>query len=181
MEHKHADYPNEYEAQPSLSYSHQHPLHLNDKNHIVPFSVILNLPKGFHIKKQIHPKLVYDLSYLSMSKEICKKSIEVDNCGYVDVDLHVLKIKGCLSFFLNVCMEPIHRQTICSTDQQDPSLFLCAQDTLYVDHTLKYSIDTLPYYRIDEEHIHVRKLEIEMLESSHRIAKISGEFYFEYE
>ncbi|QWI47135.1 hypothetical protein [Bacillus mycoides] len=195
MENKHShpnsDYPNhneyESESQPSLSYSHpsshlhQHTLHPNDKNHILPFSVILNLPKGFHIQKQIHPKLVYDLSYLSMSKEICKKSIEVDNCGYVDVDLHVLKIKGCLSFLLNICIEPIHKQTMCSTDHKDNSIYLCAQDTLYVDHILKYSIDTLPYYVIDEHHIHVRKLEIEMLESSHGIAKISGEFYFEYE
>lgn len=195
MEHKHtnpqSDYShhNEYEpeSQSSLSYSQhssqlpQHPLHPIDKNHILPFSVILNLPKGFHIQKQIHPKLMYDLSYLSMSKEICKKSIEVDNCGYVDVDLHVLKIKGCLSFLLNVCIEPIDKQTMCSTDHKNYSIYLCAQDTLYVNHILKYSIDTLPYYVIDEHHIHVRKLEIEMLESSHSIAKISGEFYFEYE
>ncbi|MGE6619162.1 hypothetical protein [Bacillus mycoides] len=179
--------PNMHETEPSSlptnhsSYLNQHTIDPNEKNHILPFSVILNLPKGFHIQKQIQPKLVYNLSYLSMSKEICKKSIEVDNCGYVDVDLHVLKIKGCLSFLLNVCMEPIHKQKMCSTDHKNDFIFLCAQDTLYVDHILKYSIDTLPYYVIDEDHIQVRKLEIEMLEHSHRIAKISGEFYFEYE
>ncbi|MGE6619356.1 hypothetical protein [Bacillus mycoides] len=181
------NYPNhnDYEPQIKSSYPNSSPIqqiiHPNEKNHILSFSVIINIPKGFQIQKQINPKLVYDLSYLSMSKEICKKSIEVDNCGYVDVDLHVLKIKGCLSFLLNICIEPIHKQKICSTDHKDDYIYLCSQDTLYVDHILKYSIDTLPYYVIDEDHIQVRKLEIQMLEHAHGIANISGEFYFEYE
>lgn len=186
MENK---YPNQ---NPNVSESQQipiHPSHLdvhhdihpNEKNHILPFSLILNLPKGFHIHKQINPKLVYDVSYLSMTKEICKKSIEVDNCGYVDVDLHVLKIKGCLSLLFNLCIEPIHTQKMYSTDHKDNSVFLYTQDTIYIDHILKYSVDSLPYYVIDEDHIQVRKLEINMLDHSHRTAKISGEFYFEYE
>ncbi|QWH75526.1 hypothetical protein EXW59_01390 (plasmid) [Bacillus mycoides] len=185
MENNHPKHPI-HEPQQAPSFP-THPSHLqqttypNEKNHILPFSVIINLPKGFHIQKQRDPKLVYDLSYLSMSKEICKKSIEVDNCGYVDVDLHVLKIKGCLSFLLNVCIEPIHKQKMCSTDHKDDTIFLCAQDTLYVDHVLKYSVGKLPYYVINEEHVQVRKLEIQMLEGSHHTAKISGEFYFEYE
>ncbi|OUB64837.1 hypothetical protein [Bacillus thuringiensis] len=176
------DYNFEYESNSNTSsYLNAHTIDPSEKNHVLPFSVFINLPKGFHIQNQIVPKLVYNLSYLSMSKEICKKSIEVDNCGYVDVDLHVLKIKGCLSFLLNVGIEPIHKQKMCSNNHKDDFIFLCAQDTLYVDHILKYSIDNLPYYVIDEDHIQVRKLEIEMLELSHEIAKISGEFYFEYE
>lgn len=59
----------------------------NDKNYRLPFSVIMNIPKGFQLKKQ-DPTLVYDVSYLSMTKETCEKSIEVDNCGNVEVDLH---------------------------------------------------------------------------------------------
>ncbi|MFV1457867.1 hypothetical protein, partial [Bacillus mycoides] len=182
MENRHSDHANhiEYKSQPSSdsnhsTHLHQSTIHPNDNNHILPFSILLNLPKGFHIQKQIHPKLVYDLSYLSMSKEICKKSIEVDHCGYVDVDLHVLKIKGCLSFFLNLCIEPIQKHKMCSTDHKDNSIYLCAQDTLYVDHILKYSVDTLPYYMIDENHIQIRKLEVEILEPFHNSAKISGE------
>lgn len=181
------DYPNRKENKPKSSSSfsdHSSSHHTNDpneKNHILPFSIIINLPKGYHIQNQMDPKLVYDLNYLSMTKEICKKSIEVDNCGFVDVDLHVLKIKGCLSFLLNVCIEPIHKQKMCSTNHKDDSIYLCAQDTLYVDHVLKYSVGPLPYYVIDENHIQVRKLEINKLDHSHESVKISGEFYFEYE
>ncbi|OUA82763.1 hypothetical protein [Bacillus thuringiensis] len=184
MEHNYPNQnPKEQNSQhiPTYSSPSHHDIHSSEKNHILPFSVIFNLPKGFCIQKQIDPKLIYDVSYLSMSKETCKKSIEVDNCGYVDVDLHVLKIKGCLSFLINVCIEPIPTRKICSTDYKNTSVFLCAQDTLYVDHILKYSVDKLPYYAIDEDHIQVRKLEINMLDQTHGIANISGEFYFEYE
>ncbi|MEC5308804.1 hypothetical protein [Bacillus thuringiensis] len=171
---------NESPQSSSFSTHLDHDTHPNEKNHILPFSILLTIPKGFYIQKHIDPKLVYDLNYLSMSKEICKKSIEVDNCGYIDVDLHVLKIKGCLSFLLNVCIEPIHKQKMCSTDHKNDAIFLCAQDTVYVDHVLKYSVGQLPYYVIDEDHIQVRQLEIQMLDNQ-GTAKISGEFYFEYE
>ncbi|OUB84396.1 hypothetical protein [Bacillus wiedmannii] len=170
------------QAPPIPNDSHfSHDIHPDEKNHVVPFCIMVNLPKGFHIQKPVNPKLVYDLGYLSMTKEICKKSIEVDNCGYIDVDLHVLKIKGCLSFFLNLCVEPIHRQKMCSTEYQDSSISLCFQDTVYVDHVLKYSVDKLPYYVIDKDHVQVRKLEVQILKDSPQTAKISGEFYFEYE
>lgn len=177
----HSKHEPQQNPSPTQQSHFSNPIHDHEKNHVLPFSILVNIPKGFHIQKQTDPKLVYDLSYLSMTKEICKKSIEVDHCGCVDVDLHVLKIKGCLSFLLNLCIEPIHKQKICSTDAKDDSIFLCCQDTLYVDHILKYSVGKLPYYVIDEDHIQVRKLEIQVLDDSPQVAKISGIFYFEYE
>ncbi|MDY7965718.1 hypothetical protein [Bacillus thuringiensis] len=159
---------------------HKHS-NVKEKNHRLPFSVVLNIPKGFQIQKEIDPKLMYDLNHLSMIKETCKKSIEVDNCGHVDVDLHALKIKGCLSFLLNLYVEPIHESKICTKNTRDGSIALFYQETLYVDHVVKYSVGRLPYYVIDDEHIHIRHLEIKVLDENCEMAKVSGEFYFEYE
>ncbi|MGE7625239.1 hypothetical protein ACQKMD_20140 [Viridibacillus sp. NPDC096237] len=175
---------NQYESQTILS--RDIPSNLNsftdlpDKNHRLPFSVIMTIPKGFHMQKQ-DPKLVYDVSYLSMTKETCKKSIEVDHCGHVEVDLHALKIKGCVSFFLNLFIEPIHTQHMCTTNSQDASLSLCCQETVYIDHVLKYSVSTLPYYVIDDDHIQVRHLDVQTIDADCQTVKVSGVFLFEYE
>ncbi|MEK4841306.1 hypothetical protein [Bacillus sp. FSL L8-0152] len=154
---------------------------VKEKNHRLPFSIVLNIPKGFRIQKETNPKLMYDLSHISMIKETCKKSIEVDHCGYVDVDLHALKIKGCLSFLLNVYIEPIYENEICSKNSRDGSIALSYQETLHVNHVVKYSVGRLPYYVIDDEHVQIRHLEIQIFDKNLQMAKISGEFYFEYE
>ncbi|KAA6448385.1 hypothetical protein ACQCVL_30215 [Bacillus thuringiensis] len=184
MEHNYQDPPINNESQLNSQFANQVSDLQNyntDKNYIVPFSVLVQIPESFQIRKHTIPKLVYNLRYLSLSKETCKKSIEVDNCGYVDVDLYALKIKGCLSFLLNVPIEPTQLQNIGFSDHKNDFIFLSFQDTLYVDHVLKYSVGNLPYYVIDEEHIQLRHIEIEMLRDSNKTAKISGEFYFEYE
>ncbi|MGC7930599.1 hypothetical protein ACP3VS_18445 [Lysinibacillus sp. VIII_CA] len=152
----------------------------NHKNYRLPFSVFMNIPKGFQLRKQ-EPKLVYDVSYLSMTKETCKKSIEVENCGLVEVDLYALKIKGCIPFLLNVFIEPIHTQYIYSSSNKDTSISLCYQETVSIEHVLKYSVSTLPYYAIDGEHIQVRHLEVLPVDTDCTTIKISGIFFFEYE
>lgn len=159
---------------------HKHP-NEKEKNHRLPFSVVLNIPRGFQIKKETEPQLMYDLNHLSMIKETSKKSVEVDNCGYVDVDLNALKIKGCLFFLLNLYIEPIYDSKICTNSTRDDSIALSYQETLHVDHVVKYSVGRLPYYVIDDEHIHIRHLEIQVFDENSQMAKISGEFYFEYE
>ncbi|QPW51632.1 hypothetical protein G9298_28575 (plasmid) [Bacillus thuringiensis] len=159
---------------------HEDP-NVKEKNHRLPFSVVLNIPRGFQIQKETNPKLMYDLNHLSMIKETCKKSIEVDNCGYVDVDLHALKIKGCLSFLLNLYIEPIYESKIFAKNSNSGSIALSYQETLHVDHVVKYSVGRLPYYVIDDEHVHIRHLEIQVFDENVQTAKISGEFYFEYE
>lgn len=158
----------------------QHP-NGKEKNHRLPFSIVLNIPNGFQIQKEKNPKVMYDLNHLSMIKETCKKSIDVDNCGYVDVDLHALKIKGCLSFLLNLYIEPIHDGKIYKKNSKDDSIALSYKETLHVDHVVKYSVGKLPYYVIDDEHVQIRHLEIQIFDENCNMVKISGEFYFEYE
>lgn len=82
--------------------------------HHIPFQCIVSLPLGFQIEKPNDLKLVYDVSHLSMTKDTCKKRIEIDECGQVEIDLQVLKIKGILSlsvifllnlFFVKTCIQ----------------------------------------------------------------------------
>ncbi|MEB8903988.1 hypothetical protein P4G79_28445, partial [Bacillus cereus] len=90
--------PQEGRDMPSGMAKHKHQL---------PFQCIVSLPSGFQIEKPNDLKLVYDVSHLSMTKDTCKKRIEIDECGQVEIDLQVLKIKGVLSFIGNFSIEPI--------------------------------------------------------------------------
>ncbi|MFY0521505.1 hypothetical protein ACOMCU_27365 [Lysinibacillus sp. UGB7] len=167
-------------------HSSEHSSNLNltneiKKNHHLPFSCILTIPKGFQLKKHSDPNFVYDLSCLSMTKEKCQKFIEVEDCGRVEVDLHVLKIKGCLFFILNLFIEPICIEKFYTTQGRETFVSLCYQETLYVDHVLKYSTGELPYYSIDGKHIQIRDLKVELLNESSSTVKVSGFFFFEYD
>ncbi|OMH24297.1 hypothetical protein BK726_02025 [Bacillus thuringiensis serovar londrina] len=150
------------------------------KKHTVPFQCMISIPTGFQIQKPNTPKLVYDVSHLSMAKEMCKRVIDVEDCGQVEIDLHVLKIKGVLPFIVNVSIEPLHMEQVYTTSGRDMSLFLSCQETVYVDHILKYSVDHVPYYVIDGRHIQVRDVSIKGMEDNPQMAQIAGVFYFDY-
>ncbi|QDX90971.1 hypothetical protein EEL30_00370 (plasmid) [Brevibacillus laterosporus] len=150
------------------------------KKHQVPFQCMVSIPTGFQIQKPNTAKLVYDVSRLSMAKESCKRLIDVDDCGEVEIDLHVLKIKGCLSYMVNVSLEPIIVENLYTNSGRDTSISVSCQETVYVDHVLKYSVDQLPYYVIDGQHIQVRDLHIRLMEENPQTAHISGFFYFDY-
>ncbi|EXY05068.1 hypothetical protein P4I81_05415 [Bacillus cereus] len=164
--------PQEGRDMPSGMAKHKHQL---------PFQCIVSLPSGFQIEKPNDLKLVYDVSHLSMTKDTCKKRIEIDECGQVEIDLQVLKIKGVLSFIGNFSIEPILCENMYTTVNRDPSICLSFQDTVYVDHILKYSVLQLPYYVIDGEHIQVRDLQIKLMKENPQSAQISGLFCFVYE
>ncbi|QFQ28979.1 hypothetical protein DDE73_30865 (plasmid) [Bacillus thuringiensis] len=149
--------------------------------HQVPFQCMVSIPKGFQIQKPNTLKLVYDVSRLSMTKEICKRWIDVEDCGKIEIDLHALKIKGCISFMINFSIEPINFENVCTTSGRDTSICLSCQETVYVDHVLKYSVDQLPYYVIDGQHIQVHDLYIQLMEANPHTAHISGTFSFHYE
>ncbi|PNK22470.1 hypothetical protein CBR59_30195 [Bacillus thuringiensis] len=151
------------------------------QKHQVPFQCMVTIPTGFQIEKPNTPKLVYDLSRLSMTKEMCKRLIDIDDCGQVEIDLHVLKIKGCISFMVNFSVEPLKVENVYTTSGRDTSISLSCQETIYVDHILKYSVDQLPYYVIDGHHIQVRDLHIKLMKENPQTAHISGVFYFDYE
>nr|WP_172688945.1 hypothetical protein [Bacillus thuringiensis]AOB42259.1 putative 20 kDa protein in cryB1 5'region (ORF1) [Bacillus thuringiensis] len=150
------------------------------KKHTIPFQCMVSIPTGFQIQKPNTPKLVYYVSHLSMAKEMCKRVIDVEDCGQVEIDLHVLKIKGVLPFIVNVSIEPLHMEQVYTTSGRDTSLFLSCQETVYVDHILKYSVDHVPYYVIDGHHIQVRDLSIKGMEDNPQMAQIAGVFYFDY-
>ncbi|MEC2915792.1 hypothetical protein P9X48_24385, partial [Bacillus cereus] len=65
-------------------------------------------------------------------KDTCKKRIEIDECGQVEIDLQVLKIKGILSFIGNFSIEPILCENMYTTVDRDPSISLSFQDTVYI-------------------------------------------------
>ncbi|WP_087876318.1 hypothetical protein [Bacillus thuringiensis] len=147
----------------------------------VPFCCVVTLPHGFQYESRKQTKLVYDISCLTFAHEMCQRSINVDQCGTVDVDLQVLKIKGCVSLYINVPILPIREETMCTLHRQPTSLYTCCQDTLCVDHIVKCSVGSLPYYVLDGNHIQVCDLQVRPVSEVHpHVLQVSGRFEFLY-
>ncbi|WP_324656835.1 hypothetical protein [Bacillus cereus] len=153
----------------------------SEKKHQVPFQCMVSIPTGFQLQNSSTPKIVYDISHLSMTKEMCKRVIDVDDCGQVEIDLHVLKIKGVLSFIVNIPIEPLSMEHVYTTNGRDTSIFLSCQETVYVDQILKYSVNQLPYYVMDGHHIQVQDLHIKFMKENLQTVQILGLFTFLYD
>ncbi|ALL11845.1 hypothetical protein BTXL6_11285 [Bacillus thuringiensis] len=61
---------------------------------------------------------------MGTTKEICKKIIQIGDCGEAEIDLHLLKVKGCISFIVNFEMEPQYEKSICPTNQHKKGIVI---------------------------------------------------------
>ncbi|MED3220859.1 ABC transporter permease [Bacillus thuringiensis] len=111
--------------------------------HKVPFCCTISVPKGWEVLSACHPKIVYQLDCLSIIKETCRKTVEVKDCGQTEIDVNVLKIKGCISFLMNIEVNPKDEQCICFADSDNQDIALCCKDTVCVDHVLQCSVGPL--------------------------------------
>ncbi|PHC35172.1 hypothetical protein COF09_31470 [Bacillus toyonensis] len=171
-----------YETQSSEDFSGEEVVSTKFiSKHQIAFQCMMLIPIGFQINKSLPPKIIYDVSRLSMTKEIAKKQADLEDFGKIEVDLNALIIKGCLSYIINIPIEPINSENIYSIDKRDTSIYLSFQETCYVDHVLKYSVDQLPYYIVDDDHIQVRDLYIKLIKENPQTAEVSGVFYLNYD
>ncbi|WP_144489462.1 hypothetical protein [Bacillus thuringiensis] len=171
-----------YETQSSEEFSEEEIVNTKIiSKHQIAFQCMVIIPIGFQINKSSPPKIIYDLSRLSMTKETAKKQAVLEGFGKIEVNLNALKIKGCLSYIINIPIEPINSDNIYSIDKRDTSIYLSCQENSYVDHVLKYSVDQLPYYIVDDDHIQVRDLYIKLIKENPQTAEVSGVFYLNYD
>ncbi|AKR38910.1 ABC transporter permease [Bacillus cereus] len=143
----------------------------------IPFCCLVPLPHDFQLVPYCKPRLVYNIGCLGTSKETCKKTIQIADCGQTEIDLHILKAKGCISFLVNIDVEPVCEEGVCSSVPHTKDMILCCKGTVCVDQILKCSVDCLPDTHLDCENVKVCDLQVkEFCEDDCRYIKVTGYF-----
>ncbi|WP_429797324.1 ABC transporter permease [Brevibacillus laterosporus] len=165
------------------SYSQANESHqgMSEENHKIPFCCLISIPHGFELTSYCKPKMVYHLNCLGLVRETCRKTVKVDDCGHAEVDLHMLKVKGCIPFIANVEVKPICEQTGCSSDPHVKEISICCTESVCVDHVLKCSVECIPHHHLNCNNVVVCDLQaIPISEDNCRFVKVIGNFQFYY-
>ncbi|PGO56274.1 ABC transporter permease [Bacillus cereus] len=121
---------------------------LEEINTKIPFCCTVNTPHGFQYIANETPKIAYNLDCVSVIEEKCKKTIQVDGCGPVEVTLNLLKVVGCIPYIANATVTG----DCGSNSECDPHgkhhIHVCCSGSICVDNVLKCSIECLPHYNI---------------------------------
>ncbi len=126
----------------------------------VPFCCIVPVPHGFRYVQHSTPKISYNLDCLSVIEESCRKTIQVEDCGPVEVKLNLLKVVGCMPYIANATVEGE-----CGKDcEYDASgrhqVSVCCSGSLCIDTVLKCSIECVPPYQINCHNVVVSNLKV---------------------
>lgn len=163
----------------SLYYQSESPGYCSEKKQKVPFCCVVSIPHGFEFVSQSQPKMVYNLDCLATIKETCRKTVQVDDCGHAELDLHVLKVKGCIAFIINIEVKPKGMREKCFTDSHAKEISLSCEGSVCVDHVIKCSVGALPDVHIDCQYVTVCDLQMTPAhEGACQFVKITGEFQF---
>ncbi|TFZ09475.1 ABC transporter permease [Bacillus cereus] len=150
-----------------------------ETNHKVPFCCVIPIPQGFQLVSDCKPKIVYHVGCLNSIIETCRKTVQVEDCGHAEVNLHILKAKGCISFITNIDVEPVCERKACSTDPHTKEIAICCVENICVDHVLKCSVDCLTHVHFDCHNVMVSDLEMHSFcDTSCHFVKIKGNFQF---
>ncbi|HEF1856739.1 TPA: hypothetical protein R9Y23_005414 [Bacillus cereus] len=146
------------------------------------FQSIFELPKGYRFPVLEATNFVYNLTSLYILQEKCKKLVRVENYGQTEVDLHVLKIKGGISFITNIHIEPECQFPSKIGSLHPAPIQISIVDMIAVDHVLKYSFRPLLHHNVDTNHIQITDIQIiPVSESEGNLYKLCGTFRFFYE
>ncbi|MCQ6342637.1 hypothetical protein NPM06_23950 [Bacillus cereus] len=158
---------------------------VNNQNPSFSFSTVVHIPPEFNIVSARTPQMVYCLNQLRIHKETCKKTIQVEEqgetIGCMKVELQSLKICGYIPVFLNIEIQPTTKTGCYSFGNSSKPLYISVKDIVTIDHVLKYSVEDLPHYVIDDHHVKLQSLHVTSLgEESDRFARITGHFQLLY-
>ncbi|UYX55503.1 ABC transporter permease [Bacillus thuringiensis] len=150
-----------------------------EEGHKIPFCCVISIPHGFELVPHCAPRIVYHLDCLATMKETCRKTVQVEDCGDAEVDLHILKVKGCIPFIINIDVKPKCEQEGCSTNPHHKEIALSCVDNVCIDCILKCSVRCLPDIHLDCHNVIVCNLEMSpVCEGPCQFVKITGDFQF---
>ncbi|PEA01354.1 hypothetical protein CON37_28385, partial [Bacillus cereus] len=107
----------------------------------IPFCCVVTVPHGFEYVPNGTHKIAYNLDCVSVVEETCRKTIQVDGCGPVEVTLNLLKVVGCIPYIANATVAG-ECGSNCDCDSNGKHhISLCCSGRICVDNVLKCSIE----------------------------------------
>ncbi|OUB10964.1 hypothetical protein BK704_11550, partial [[Bacillus thuringiensis] serovar konkukian] len=126
----------------------------------VSFCSMVHVPHGFVYVPNGTQKLAYSLSGLSIVKETSQKTIEVDNCGPVDVTLNLLKVVGNIPYVINAQVQGECGEKYGAVQGRDNQIELSHTGHIPVNTVLKFSVASLPDYQITEQNVVISAMDV---------------------
>lgn len=150
-------------------------------SHKVPFGYVISIPQGFQLVPSCKPQMAYCLEYVRIINEPYQKMVQVERNDSVGVDLHILKVKGCISVLINIEVEPIRGQTGYSTEIHTNRIAISCAEKVSIDHVLKCSTKRFPNIDLGCRNIIVSELQMmPICDGFCYFVRITGTFQFCY-
>ncbi|WP_142341691.1 hypothetical protein [Bacillus cereus] len=105
---------------------------------------MVQVPHGFQYVPNSAPKIAYNLNCLSVVEESCRKTIQVEDCGPVEVTLNLLKVVGCIPYIANATVEGECGKECEYDGNGRHQVSVCCSGNICIDNVLKCSIECLP-------------------------------------
>ncbi|WP_141402195.1 ABC transporter permease [Bacillus cereus] len=151
------------------------------RNESSRFCCSVNIPHGFqYVPNETH-KIVYSLDCVSVVTETCRKTIQVDGYGPVEVTFNLLKVVGCTSYIANTKVEGDCSHNCDYDAQKKHHINLCCSDAICVDNVLKCSIACLPHYEINCHNVVISDFQVKPVQDHGcNSLHFTGNFEFKY-
>ncbi|PFK21664.1 ABC transporter permease [Bacillus cereus] len=185
---EHEEYFHIHSNQKSNSLPREKPMSIESKhdcleevNPKIPFCCTVNFPHGFqYVPNETH-KIAYNLDCISVVEEKCRKIIQVDGCGPVEVTLNLLKVVGCIPYITNATVEGQCGSNCECNPHGKHSISVCCSGSICVNNVLKCSIECLPHYEIDCHHVVISDFTVKQLqEQGCQMLQFTGIIEFKY-
>lgn len=130
----------------------------------VPFCCIVPVPKGFELPDKVQFKIGYSMDCLSVVKDHCRKHIQIDDCGPVEIDVNVLKVIGCINMMINlqVTSDCVYYDNYHERPLHEHTIYTCCEENICVNNILKCSTHKLPGYHISCDKVKISDLNYEV-------------------
>ncbi|MBF7150833.1 hypothetical protein [Bacillus toyonensis] len=146
----------------------------------VSFCCVVNIPLGFEYVPQGKHKIVYSLDQLSVIKETCMKTINVERVGPVEVNLNILKVIGCIPFVVNAELRGECGDYCDASLDPRNHIFIGDSGSLCVDNILKMSVATLPDYPLNRHNVIVSAFHVTpVYEAGCHLLRFTGKLTFQ--
>ncbi|PHG00026.1 hypothetical protein COI63_26930 [Bacillus toyonensis] len=128
------------------------------------FCFAVNIPHGFAYVPNGTHKIAYNLDCLSGIKEKCRKTIQVDGCGPVEVTLNLLKVFGCTPYITNATVAGECGSNFDCDSHGKHHSSVCCSGSIYANNVLKCSIECLPHYEMNCHNVIVSNFKMKPLQ-----------------
>ncbi|WP_353053839.1 hypothetical protein [Bacillus thuringiensis] len=145
----------------------------------VSFCAMIQVPDGFVYVPSGIKQFAYSLSGVSIVTETSPKTIAVENCGPVDVQLHLLKVVGSIPYVVNAQVQGEYGKKDGASAGHENQIGLSYTGHIPVNTVLKLSVANLPDYQIEEKNVVISSFDVTPVqEQEHHYLRFTGTLTF---